>query len=240
MVSPMITLTAKIYTGDEEFSELLRREAFKGSIDRIKACILGLQCSPEKPVLSPLLDLIRKETGREPSRDSVSAVEGLWHHLYARSDFPDSEHIRLPKGASTPEAYIAFVQRQLEAGEEFLKQLGLGGFDAHLGNETIRKPYLLFMSNIELLRALEISMREKWTEVEFFDMDGFIKKLESFTMVMWNTMMALKNMMKNEKLKLFKSRSIISEIEEKMGQAVQRNDPCPCGSGKKYKKCCGS
>ena len=24
------------------------------------------------------------------------------------------------------------------------------------------------------------------------------------------------------------------------GEKVGRNDPCPCGSGKKYKKCCGS
>jgi SEC-C motif-containing protein len=24
------------------------------------------------------------------------------------------------------------------------------------------------------------------------------------------------------------------------GPAVGRNDPCPCGSGKKYKKCCGA
>ena len=23
------------------------------------------------------------------------------------------------------------------------------------------------------------------------------------------------------------------------GDKVGRNDPCPCGSGKKYKKCCG-
>ena len=23
------------------------------------------------------------------------------------------------------------------------------------------------------------------------------------------------------------------------GKQVGRNDPCPCGSGKKYKKCCG-
>ncbi len=23
------------------------------------------------------------------------------------------------------------------------------------------------------------------------------------------------------------------------GEEVGRNDPCPCGSGKKYKKCCG-
>jgi len=25
----------------------------------------------------------------------------------------------------------------------------------------------------------------------------------------------------------------------KAGSKVGRNDPCPCGSGKKYKKCCG-
>ena len=25
----------------------------------------------------------------------------------------------------------------------------------------------------------------------------------------------------------------------KVGQKVGRNDPCPCGSGKKYKQCCG-
>jgi len=26
----------------------------------------------------------------------------------------------------------------------------------------------------------------------------------------------------------------------KAGEHVGRNDPCPCGSGKKYKKCCGA
>jgi len=26
----------------------------------------------------------------------------------------------------------------------------------------------------------------------------------------------------------------------KAEQAPGRNDPCPCGSGKKYKKCCGA
>jgi uncharacterized protein YecA (UPF0149 family) len=24
-----------------------------------------------------------------------------------------------------------------------------------------------------------------------------------------------------------------------VSQKIGRNDPCPCGSGKKYKKCCG-
>jgi preprotein translocase subunit SecA len=25
----------------------------------------------------------------------------------------------------------------------------------------------------------------------------------------------------------------------RVGDKIGRNDPCPCGSGKKYKKCCG-
>ena len=27
---------------------------------------------------------------------------------------------------------------------------------------------------------------------------------------------------------------------KRVGKKVGPNDPCPCGSGKKYKKCCGS
>jgi preprotein translocase subunit SecA len=29
------------------------------------------------------------------------------------------------------------------------------------------------------------------------------------------------------------------ETVKREGKKVGRNDPCPCGSGKKYKKCCG-
>ena len=37
-----------------------------------------------------------------------------------------------------------------------------------------------------------------------------------------------------QKVKSDKSR--FKEINRK----ISRNEPCPCGSGKKYKKCCGS
>jgi preprotein translocase subunit SecA len=30
------------------------------------------------------------------------------------------------------------------------------------------------------------------------------------------------------------------ETVRREGPKVQRNDPCPCGSGKKYKNCCGA
>jgi uncharacterized protein YchJ len=29
-----------------------------------------------------------------------------------------------------------------------------------------------------------------------------------------------------------------SETVVRVGPKIGRNDPCPCGSGKKYKKCC--
>jgi uncharacterized protein YecA (UPF0149 family) len=31
----------------------------------------------------------------------------------------------------------------------------------------------------------------------------------------------------------------VETIRTEKGGTVGRNDPCPCGSGKKYKKCCG-
>ena len=31
---------------------------------------------------------------------------------------------------------------------------------------------------------------------------------------------------------------LITEALENQKMKVGRNDPCPCGSGKKYKKCC--
>jgi SEC-C motif domain protein len=38
---------------------------------------------------------------------------------------------------------------------------------------------------------------------------------------------------------LYVEGEIIPETVVREGPKVGRNDPCPCGSGKKYKKCCG-
>ena len=31
----------------------------------------------------------------------------------------------------------------------------------------------------------------------------------------------------------------ISKVDDTVYENIGRNDPCPCQSGKKYKKCCG-
>ena len=37
-----------------------------------------------------------------------------------------------------------------------------------------------------------------------------------------------------------KNKDINKKVEAKSEKKVGRNDKCPCGSGKKYKHCCGS
>ena len=41
---------------------------------------------------------------------------------------------------------------------------------------------------------------------------------------------------KEESQQIENNKSKFKEISKK----ISRNEPCPCGSGKKYKKCCGS
>ena len=36
------------------------------------------------------------------------------------------------------------------------------------------------------------------------------------------------------------SQKISREKYKNLGKKINRNDPCPCGSGKKFKKCCGA
>jgi SEC-C motif-containing protein len=36
------------------------------------------------------------------------------------------------------------------------------------------------------------------------------------------------------------NKNIIHVLEKQTGAQIGRNEPCPCGSGKKYKNCCGA
>lgn len=45
--------------------------------------------------------------------------------------------------------------------------------------------------------------------------------------------------MPSEELRMSLLKEIASAQTADKPKKVGRNDPCPCGSGKKYKKCCG-
>lgn len=54
-----------------------------------------------------------------------------------------------------------------------------------------------------------------------------------YTLPQWDTILTEEK--RAEITKAFKkSKTVVKEVR------IGRNDPCPCGSGKKYKKCCGA
>ena len=53
-----------------------------------------------------------------------------------------------------------------------------------------------------------------------------------YTLPQWETVLSADKI--KEIVKTFKKSKTVVK-----GEKIGRNDPCPCGSGKKYKKCCG-
>jgi len=76
--------------------------------------------------------------------------------------------------------------------------------------------------------------------IEFLDNEGHIKNSAQFKKILnenakdfIKSLPFKKSSQKKPQTKIVKESGVSGDIK------VGRNDPCPCGSGKKYKKCCG-
>ncbi len=233
-------LKVRKYIGDEKFHALLTRAGCDKSIDFIKSAILGAQSSYEDfTVDNILLEIFPRDKLKSVDKAVIGEIENLWSHLYAMKSFSDDEHIKPVFEVLNRDNFLGFVQRQVEAGEEFLKYINHGNIDHYLDDEKIEKIYKIYSVNLELLKTLLNSMKKNWSDRDFEDADSLLKRLKSYTKVLWDTRVSLKELIKQKKNDLLKNKSIISSIENQMGKKVKRNDPCPCGSEKKYKNCCG-
>lgn len=94
--------------------------------------------------------------------------------------------------------------------------------------------------NSSLIEAMDLDSITEDSELEFkIDLEKlFFNMLKAeadylYGLSQWNSILS-----EDKQLEILKDyrRSRIVKKEKEPG----RNDPCPCGSGKKYKKCCGS
>lgn len=93
--------------------------------------------------------------------------------------------------------------------------------------------------NESLVTALDLDTTELDTEIKMeIDFSKLYKNMLAvpaewlYTLKEWDNILG-----KEERIELTKeykrSKTVVNEFK------VGRNDPCPCGSGKKFKKCCG-
>ncbi len=105
-------------------------------------------------------------------------------------------------------------------------------------------PYIAgFTDGINDLQSpkVELETLEEDTELDIkIDFKALYQKMVEYKAEHLYSLPQWNNIFTDEELEEFykeqkKSRTVVN-TEAKVG----RNDPCPCGSGKKYKKCCGA
>lgn len=139
-------------------------------------------------------------------------------------------------------AYVVHVYNiGVEAMSVLLKHLILESFDRfwmeHLDTMTDLR---------EGISLRNLAQRDPLVEYknEGFDMfDGMLRKVDEFVLT---RLFKVRLVEKQESVPMNMSSDddsrpgkVSKQKSVRISQKVGRNDPCPCGSGKKYKKCCG-
>ena len=153
------------------------------------------------------------------------------------------------KGITTQEEYQAFFNEYMTKETECYKNILQTKNPVLEGTikELAEKNNMTSMEFIGFLDGGNTSLKET-LELENLEEDTHIKTEFDFEKLLWNMhdskaewlygMEEWNNIFDEEKRKQIKKDYNRSQIVVK-GDKVGRNDPCPCGSGKKYKKCCG-
>lgn len=154
------------------------------------------------------------------------------------------------KVARSDEEYNAYWKEYFKAEEENYKKI-------LLDHENIIEGSVLELSKlfkmepfkfVGFLEGINSSLAEGEIDVRALADDSYIRLKVDFEKLFYNMHVAKADWLYNLKewdnvLSEDKRKEITKQYHEslifKAAPKIGRNDPCPCGSGKKYKKCCG-
>jgi len=143
-------------------------------------------------------------------------------------------------------AYEIYRQKEEEFGEEIMREL-----ERRILLRTVDEKWMDHIDNMEQLKyGISLRAYGQHDPVVEYKREGFEMFEEMIRNIQQDTVKMLLNIRKeNVSVKreqvakpLEATHGEPAERKPKKREAVKvgRNDPCPCGSGKKYKKCCGA
>ncbi|GEM_PF-4449725 len=151
----------------------------------------------------------------EPEEEKLSNIEKVLYVLFSFQGLEENDRIVVSALVDAVEA-VAFEYGFVD----MLDEMDTASFRAFLKNEVFRDAGGLYINYISML-----DMRDRLLEQEIED------ERELYVMALMLVInLSVFNMVRKERFIL----------EQEQNRKVGRNDPCPCGSGKKYKKCCGA
>ena len=236
------------YYSDSEMIKLLKGADAKLSLPEIYGLLYGCHAAPHVFRPSQLISTIfGKNEEAFASMEKAEAVIGnllfLWNVLGGWK--PENELLFYPdiKYPDTPEGLIERVKDNLTLIKSFIKGLDLGETAKEdFSKDAVDALKSLSEADAFLAKYIKLPQEQNNTKDNEFEKDrDLIDKLEGVVGVC----IARINLgLKEARMRVVKEMQKSVDSQKKAAQAksakVQRNEPCPCGSGKKYKKCCGA
>jgi len=247
--------------GSHSMSEVNRKKIFEMAqsdpVASIRAVCweeLGAEAEDDKRIRDAMTAVLENESA--PLEERAGALVGL--SLFSESNAVGKrieEFYEIPESRGRAMQAMIYTRDQKFApvfskhlGEEDpqvqnLAMQGIGFFEiekeAHLLEPFFDDPD----KRLEALQCYALAAPAPVTRVGMIDL---YKKIEGLAHSLdEEEKMALRETInlrleRHEKQPLFNEQGELLPAETAKADKVGRNDPCPCGSGKKYKKCCGA
>lgn len=230
------------YCGDKEMRLLLDKAGAKLRLSEVYGLIYGGLAAPHPVLPMDYLEVIfGKEREAHLADQEVKKVfdnmQALWN-IFTQWN-PETDPIALPDLGYTDNyegiverlrdnsSLIEFFIKGLDMGHAAENDFGEGGIAALKQLSEINALMHQYADTIEN-EKLKDGKPEKETEQ--------VNQMEELSAQYISTMT---NSLKEARMLVKRQMDMMSDDTMK-DKKVPRNDPCPCGSGKKYKNCCGA
>ncbi len=236
------------YYNDSEMIRLLKGADAKLSLPEIYGLLYGCHAAPHIFRPSQLISTIfGKNEEAFASMEKTEQVIGnllfLWNALGGWK--PESEPLFYPdiEYPDTTEGLMERVKDDLTIIKSFIKGLDLGETaKTDFSSDAVDALKSLSEADGNLTKLLEVFQKQGSTEDEEFNKaKDSIVGLEG---VIGVCIGRINLGLKDTRMRVVKEMQKAAESQKKTAETksakVQRNELCPCGSGKKYKKCCGA
>jgi preprotein translocase subunit SecA len=230
MLEDEILGVVNFHTSSENVSEWNLQEIYE-----VVKTIFPLNDEDKKKILSTVSEDEDKSQFRENlSNYLISLAQKKYQEM--REGFKELEvnFIEIEKGILIRSIDNLWVEH-LETVDYLRRGIGLRGYGQRDPLVEYKKEaYLMYHELISLIQRQVVYSIYKTGDVSNFMSPSLIERAKKFSAPLKKMSERAQNTSNSNTIDM-----VPDKVKDEEGKKVGRNDPCPCGSGKKFKKCCG-
>ncbi len=229
------------YCGDAEMIRLLEKAGARLSISSIYGLFYGCLAAPHMVAPSQYMPMIFGE--EDTSHDSMEETQKIFGNLMSLWNFlaewkPEKEPVAFPdiRYADTYEGITQRLKDDYSLVEYFIKGLDMGhAADTDFAKGGLESLKILSETGVIILKYAEVIEHDQKKDNDPGKDLDYVAQLED---VAAGCIASMNLSLKAARIREAEQMRMLTDSPSKSAK-IPRNDPCPCGSGKKYKKCCG-